>query len=84
MEDIKTNGNTVTSLEPRSSPGNNSPMLEFAVGDVVAGRVAYVQSQHRHQEPTQDSLLFHVTDGINSSPTMKINITIQVGHNMNK
>lgn len=72
-----TNTLAVPSLEPRSSPGNTSPMLEFTVGDVVAGRVAYVQSQHRHQEPTQDSLLFHVNDGINSSPTMRINITIQ-------
>ncbi|KAK7080023.1 Extracellular matrix protein fras1 [Halocaridina rubra] len=52
-------------------------VFQFSLSDIMAGKVVYVQSQHRHQEPTEDSLLFHVSDGVNLSPTLRINITIR-------
>lgn len=55
-----------------------APMTEFAVSDVQESKMMYVQSQHRHQEPVQDSFLFHVSDSTNDSPVLRFNITIQV------
>ncbi|XP_069157214.1 extracellular matrix organizing protein FRAS1 [Procambarus clarkii] len=69
---------TNTNSEPKSSSGGASPMLEFTMKDLQEGKVTYIQSQHRHQEPIQDSFLFHVTDGTNGSPVMRFNITIQL------
>ncbi|KAG7168269.1 Extracellular matrix protein FRAS1-like, partial [Homarus americanus] len=68
---------TNTNAEPKSTPGETSPMLEFALLDLQESRVTYIQSQHRHQEPVHDSFLFHVTDGMNESPVLRSNITIQ-------
>ncbi|KAK3859680.1 hypothetical protein Pcinc_034224 [Petrolisthes cinctipes] len=54
-----------------------SPPIQFSVTEIEEGRIVYVQSRHRHQEPQHDSFLFHVTDGTQRSPSLRLNITIQ-------
>ncbi|CAL4077969.1 unnamed protein product, partial [Meganyctiphanes norvegica] len=70
---------TTTLLDLNTIKGSSvsSQIQEFALSDMIGGRVTYVQSQHRHQEPVLDSVRFHVTDGINVSPIYKLNITIK-------
>lgn len=59
-----------------------SPPIQFPVTEVEEGRIVYVQSRHRHQEPLHDSFLFHVTDGTQHSQSLQLNITIQVGRSL--
>ncbi|XP_064121126.1 extracellular matrix organizing protein FRAS1-like isoform X1 [Macrobrachium nipponense] len=63
--------------EPQSRAGTTTSVFNFPLFDVLGGKIKYVQSQHRHQEPVEDSFLFHITDGINESPLERLNISIQ-------
>ncbi|XP_076043694.1 extracellular matrix organizing protein FRAS1-like [Oratosquilla oratoria] len=57
--------------------GGTQPLLDFPLAVLLSGGVTYVQSQHRHQEPLQDSLVLHVSDGANVTPLTRLNITIE-------
>ena len=54
-------------------------LSSFSVIDLIDGlSVRYVQSDHKNKEPNHDSFIFHVSDGINESPTNKLLIDIEV------
>jgi len=55
-----------------------SPAGQFPAEALELGAIRYVQSFHMNSEPTLDALFFHVTDGINKSPSMRLNISIEV------
>ena len=55
----------------------------FTVEDLVEGYIYYEQSDHRNKEPVADALLFTVTDGNNTTPYNRLNITITVRHQIN-
>lgn len=40
--------------------------------------IRYVQNDHKNKEPNSDLFSFHVTDGINESPTYKFFFNIEV------
>ena len=68
-------------MELFSSESENSITLrtpEFSLEDLRKGTVSYVQSQHKHQEPREDSFMLHASDGINDSQSVKIYVTIKV------
>jgi hypothetical protein len=49
------------------------------VNNLIDGlTIRYVQSDHKNKEPNHDSFMFHVSDGINESPTYKLLIDIEV------
>ena len=50
----------------------------FLLTDLYAGIVYYEQNDHRNKEPRSDFFWFHLTDGENSSPVNRFNITIIV------
>lgn len=54
-------------------------LSSFPLIDLIDGlTIRYVQSDHKNKEPNIDSFIFHVSDGINESPTSKFSIDIQV------
>ncbi|RNA35736.1 Extracellular matrix FRAS1 [Brachionus plicatilis] len=54
-------------------------LSSFPLVDLIDGfSIRYVQSDHKNKEPTMDSFMFHVSDGINESPTHKIAINIKI------
>lgn len=55
-----------------------TPLGKFPLLVLQGGSIWYIQSQHRDQEPVQDTFLFHITDGANNSPVERFNITIKV------
>ena len=50
----------------------------FLLTDLYAGIVYYEQNDYRNKEPRSDFFWFHITDGENSSPVNRFNITIIV------
>ena len=55
-------------------------VTSFTLQDLVAGHIDYVQDSHLGMEPEGDLFLFHISDGVNRSPTARFNISIQVGY----
>ena len=55
-------------------------MNSFSLNELIDGQsIRYVQTDHKNKEPTIDSFMFHVSDGINESPALKFFINIEVG-----
>ncbi|RXG54531.1 FRAS1-related extracellular matrix protein 3 [Armadillidium vulgare] len=52
-------------------------MPEFTMEELDKEEIKYVQSQHKHQEPTSDTFIIHITDEINRSPSEEIKIMIE-------
>jgi hypothetical protein len=46
----------------------------FPVSDLIdANRpIRYIQSDHKNKEPNKDSIIFHVSDGVNESPPIEL------------
>lgn len=53
-------------------------MTSFPLTDLISGQaIRYVQNDHKNKEPKTDVFIFHVSDGINNSPTYRFSIDIQ-------
>lgn len=48
-------------------------MIHLISGNLIR----YVQNDHKNKEPTRDSFIFHATDGVNNSPTVKFEFKIE-------
>lgn len=57
-------------------------VVSFPVQDLHNQYIIYVQSDHLNKEPVRDSLLFHVEDGKNRSPSQRLSILIEVSLNV--
>lgn len=55
-----------------------SIVSSFTLQDIVEGYIYYEQSDHSNKEPVADGFLFTVTDGNNTTPYYRLNITISV------
>jgi hypothetical protein len=55
-----------------------SPVSSFTLQDIVDEYIYYEQKDHRNKEPVWDGFLFTVTDGNNTTPVHRLNITITV------
>lgn len=55
-----------------------SIVSSFTLQDIVEGYINYEQSDHSNKEPVADGFLFTVTDGNNTTPYYRLNITIRV------
>lgn len=55
-----------------------SIVSSFTLQDIVEGYIYYEQSDHGNKEPVADGFLFTVTDGNNTTPYYRLNITISV------
>ena len=52
----------------------------FTLSELLDGAtIRYVQSEHKHQEPRQDSFVVHASDGSNASPPARFELLIEVG-----
>ncbi len=53
-------------------------MSSFPLTDLINGQtIRYVQNDHKNKEPNTDLFIFHVSDGVNNSPTYTFSINIQ-------
>lgn len=53
-------------------------VTSFTLQDIVDVYIYYEQKDHRNKEPVWDGFLFTVTDGNNTTPVHRLNITITV------
>ncbi|ESO99609.1 hypothetical protein LOTGIDRAFT_173674 [Lottia gigantea] len=58
------------------SEGDRTSVTSFPVQDLLDRKMIYNQSDHLNKEPVWDGILFHVTDGENTSPPKRLNFTI--------
>ncbi len=53
-------------------------MSSFPLTDLINGQtIRYIQNDHKNKEPNTDYFVFHISDGINNSPTYTFSINIQ-------
>ncbi len=53
-------------------------LTSFPLSDLITGQtIRYVQNDHKNKEPKTDLFIFHVSDGVNNSPTHRFNLNIQ-------
>ena len=57
---------------------NEHQVTNFPLSDLINGYIYYNQADHMNKEPAKDVFFFSVTDGINVSPILSLNISIQV------
>ena len=49
----------------------------FPLTDLINGQtIRYVQGDHKNKEPNTDSFIFHISDGVNNSPTYTFSMKI--------
>lgn len=70
----------VWSLSEATSELAQGPSIvtSFTLQDIVEGYIYYEQNDHSNKEPVADGFLFTVTDGNNTTPYYRLNITIGV------
>ncbi|XP_059478659.1 extracellular matrix organizing protein FRAS1-like [Neocloeon triangulifer] len=65
-------------LESNYKGAIQSPAGQFPFDAFESNSIKYVQAFHMNMEPPRDVLFFHITDGKNRSPSMRLNINIEL------